>query len=129
MDRKPAFRPKPDPNALALGAWRAEDAAGVANENERRATRRYPVQSQAGAEPVRLVDLSLHGCCVGFARKVGYRPGQFIRLGFPGEREGVRAIVRWVEGSRIGVEFTHGLTSARMEAILMRDRNPVVIAL
>jgi hypothetical protein len=77
-------------------------------------------------EAVRLVDLSTHGCCLGFAATVDYRPGQFIRLGFSGEKDAVRAIVRWAEGVRIGAEFTSGMPTERIESILSESRSPMV---
>jgi hypothetical protein len=89
-------------------------------------TRHEPALAAQGPDPVRLVDLSTHGCCLGFAGRADYRPGQFIRLGFPGSADPVRAIVRWTEECRIGAEFTQGLPADRIEAILSGDRQPLI---
>jgi hypothetical protein len=93
---------------------------------ERRNRARHAMTPANSIEAVRLVDLSSNGCCLGFAEAVDYRPGQFVRLGFAGETEAVRAIVRWCEPARIGVEFTTGLTGARIDAILGESRAPLV---
>lgn len=127
MERKRNIQPDTDLRRAQSGAWRM--ATPVMADDERRASPRYAAQTQPRAEAVRLVDLSAHGCCLGFTHKADYRPGQFIRLGFQGESEGVRAIVRWAEGLRIGAEFTHGLTRDRIETILGQDRNPLVAPL
>ena len=66
----------------------------------------------------RLIDLSPHGCCLGLSRTGDYRPGQFIRLGLPGEAEPVHAIVRWTDAERMGAEFTRQLGTDRLDAIL-----------
>lgn len=92
---------------------------------ERRQHVRHEAAMPAGAEPVRLVDLSTFGCCLKFAGPADYRPGQFIRLGFAGQ-EMIRAIVRWVEPRRIGAEFTGALGQDRIEAILSGEAQPQV---
>jgi hypothetical protein len=127
MERKRNIQPEKQKRQAAAAIRKAAVAiANLPQEVERRNRARHeptPVQS---AEAVRLVDLSTHGCCLGFATTADYRPGQFIRLGFPGEIEAIRAIVRWTEGLRVGAEFTRGLPSHRIEAILGEDRNPMV---
>ena len=103
----------------------ARDLADTENA-ERRASQRRDMTPANSVEAVNLVDLSTHGCCLGFAAAVDYRPGQFIRLGFAGETEAVRAIVRWTAGERIGAEFTSELADARVEAILGEGQSPLV---
>jgi hypothetical protein len=95
-------------------------------KTERRGRTRHEPAAAVLSQPVRLVDLSTHGCCLGLASVADYRPGQFIRLGFPGESEPMRAIVRWIEDRRIGAEFTRGLAPDRIEAILSEERQPVI---
>lgn len=125
MERKRNIQPETERRRAEVGAWRAAPVPMPA-ELERRVSNRHEVQATHGAEPVRLVDLSVHGCYIGLATAADYRPGQFIRLGFPGEGDVIRAIVRWVEGLRIGAEFTRSLPSDRIDAILGQDRNPLV---
>ena len=93
---------------------------------ERRGAQRRDTTPADCVDAVRLVDLSTHGCCLGFAKAVDYRPGQFIRLGFSSEKEAVRAIVRWIKDERIGAEFTSDMADARVEAILDEGRSPMV---
>jgi hypothetical protein len=125
MERKRNIQPGTERRRAAAGDWRAV-AAPLPADLERRFGTRHEIHGTTGAETVRLVDLSVHGCCIGFAGAADYRPGQFIRLGFPGEHDVIRAIVRWVEGLRIGAEFTRSLPSERIEAILGQDGNPLV---
>lgn len=125
MERKRNIQPETERRRAQAGAWRMGNTP-MPPELERRVITRHEFQGTHGAEPVRLVDLSVHGCCIGLATAADYRPGQFIRLGFPGESDVIRAIVRWVEGLRIGAEFTRSLPSERIEAILGQDRNPLV---
>ena len=125
MERKRNIQPETERRRSEVGAWRAGNAP-LPDELERRVSKRHELQGAHGAEQVRLVDLSVHGCCIGLAAAAEYRPGQFIRLGFPGESEAIRAIVRWVEGLRVGAEFTRSLTGERIDAILKQDRNPLV---
>jgi hypothetical protein len=94
--------------------------------SDRRTNKRRDTTPAKSAAAVRLVDLSTHGCCLGFASGFEYRPGQFIRLGFTGESDAVRAIVRWTAGTRIGAEFTSDLSDARVEAILGQGHSPLV---
>jgi hypothetical protein len=127
MERKRNVQPDKEKRQAAAAIRKAAAAiAKLPHEVERRNRTRHEPPPVQGTEPVRLVDLSTHGCCLGFATTADYRPGQFIRLGFPGEVEAIRAIVRWTEGLRIGAEFTRGLPTQRIEAILGEDRNPMV---
>lgn len=105
----------------SLFALRAND--------DRRAAVRHEVPPAGTAQAVRLVDLSSHGCCLGFGARTDYRPGQFIRLGFAEGREVVSAIVRWTEGLRLGAEFTTHLTDDRIAAILGEGGSPLVALL
>lgn len=116
-DTAPAYSFFAEPAAITLPVAKAE----------RRQHTRHEAAMPAGAEPVRLVDLSTFGCCLKFAGPADYRPGQFIRLGFAGQ-EMIRAIVRWVEPRRIGAEFTGALAQDRIEAILDGEAQPVVAA-
>jgi hypothetical protein len=125
MERKRNIQPKAEARRAKAGKWRAA-AAPLPAEIERRVGTRHEIEIAPGSETVRLVDLSMYGCCIGFAAAAEYRPGQFIKLGFPGDSELVRAIVRWVEDLRIGAEFTRTLPSERIEAILGQDRSPLV---
>jgi hypothetical protein len=95
-------------------------------KTDRRGGIRHEPAAAIASQPVRLVDLSTHGCCLGFAAVSDYRPGQFIRLGLPGEAEPMRAIVRWIEDRRVGAEFTRGLAPDRIEAILAEERQPMI---
>jgi hypothetical protein len=115
MDRKRMIQPA-----------REAPVAAEHDEAERRGLQRRDTPPANSIEAVRLVDLSTHGCCLGFAKAVDYRPGQFIRLGFSGEKDAVRAIVRWIKDERIGAEFTSDLADAQVEAILDEGRSPVV---
>ncbi|KUR78217.1 PilZ domain-containing protein [Novosphingobium sp. FSW06-99] len=123
MERKRNIQPETEHRRNQPRAWRA---SALPAEPERRIGPRHEIATDANATPVRLVDLSINGCCIGFTTATDFRPGQFIRLGFPGESDVVRAIVRWTEGLRIGAEFTRSLPSERIEAILGQDRNPLV---
>jgi hypothetical protein len=125
MERKRNIQPMAE-RRRAEASLRRAIAAVLPPEPECRAKPRLEALTTAGAETVRLVDLSTHGCCLGFAATADYRPGQFIRLGFPGEAEPVRAIVRWTKGQRVGAEFTRGLSTDRIDAILGEDRHPMV---
>jgi len=109
MERKPSAASAPEDTAC-----------------DRRERKRQDTAPANSAATVRLVDLSTHGCCLGFAKGIEYRPGQFIRLGFSGENEAIRAIVRWTEGDRIGAEFTSDLTDSRVETILGQGSSPLV---
>ena len=127
MERKRNIQPaREQREAAARAARKAASAAAPPADRERRGRARREMTPTNSIEAVRLVDLSTHGCCLGFATTADYRPGQFIRVGFPGEIEAIRAIVRWTEGLRVGAEFTRGLPSQRIEAILGEDRNPMV---
>ena len=125
MERKRNIQPETERRRAEAGAWR-KSAAPLPDELERRVGTRHDMSHVLAGASVHLVDLSIHGCCIGFAEAADYRPGQFIRLGFPGESDMVRAIVRWVEGLRIGAEFTRTLSVDRIEAILAQNRNPQV---
>jgi hypothetical protein len=125
MERKRNIQPKAE-RRRAEATLRRAVAAVLPPEPERRAKPRLEAIVAHSTETVRLVDLSTHGCCLGFAVATDYRPGQFIRLGFPGEAEAIRAIVRWTEGLRVGAEFTRGLASNRIEEILGEERHPLV---
>jgi hypothetical protein len=125
MERKRNIQPGTEQRRNQAGAWRGS-AMTLPADHERRNATRHETLGKPHIEAVRLVDLSTHGCCLGFAKSADYRPGQFIRLGFPGDTEAVRAIVRWTEGLRIGAEFTRGLNSERIEAIIGADNNPMV---
>lgn len=132
MERKRNIQPDAERRRAEAAARRAEaeprySATSVfPSEIERRVGARARSANLQSAETVRLIDLSANGCCIGFTAKTDYRPGQFIRLGFPGEGEAVSAIVRWTEGLRVGAEFTRSLPSHRIDAILNEDRNPLV---
>ena len=125
MERKRNIQPVTERRRAEAGAWRAGNPPLPA-DLERRVSDRHGIAGTTGSEAVRLVDLSIHGCCIGLPNATDYCPGQFIRLGFPGESDVIRAIVRWVEGLRIGAEFTRTLPADRIEAILGQDRNPLV---
>jgi hypothetical protein len=125
MERKRNIQPETERRKSETAMRRALSAL-LPPEPERRTNPRFEAVQAQSAESVRLVDLSAHGCCIGFARKADFRPGQFIRLGLPGEAEAVRAIVRWVEDLRIGAEFTRSLPSDRIDRILGESRNPMV---
>ena len=125
MERKRNIQPAADRRSAELALRRAV-AAVMPPEPERRINPRREILAAQGAETVRLVDLSIHGCCLGFASQTDYRPGQFIRLGFPGEGEPIRAIVRWTDGPRVGAEFTRSLSGSRIEGILNEHRQPLV---
>ena len=125
MDRKRNIQPARQQREAAARAAR-EAAAAESVDSERRTRARRAMTPANSTEAVRLVDLSTHGCCLRFAATTEYRPGQFIRLGFSGEREAVRAIVRWTEGVRICAEFTCGLPADRIDAILSESRSPLV---
>ncbi|WP_420381610.1 PilZ domain-containing protein [Novosphingobium sp.] len=103
---------------------RKHDTAQAASE--RRIRKRQDLAPASNANAVRLVDLSTHGCCLHFAAAIEYRPGQFIRLGFTGETEAIRAIVRWTNSDRVGAEFTSDLSDARVKAILGQGAAPMV---
>lgn len=105
----------------SLFALRAND--------DRHAAVRQEAPLTGAAHAVRLVDLSSHGCCLGFGARADYRPGQFIRLGFAEGREVVSAIVRWTEDTRVGAEFTTHLTDDRIAAILGEGGTPLVALL
>lgn len=126
MDRKRNIQPAREQREAAARAARQAAATAPPVDSERRSRARREMTPANSTEAVRLVDLSTHGCCLGFAATVDYRPGQFIRLGFSGDREAVRAIVRWTEGARIGAEFTCGLPADRIDAILSESRSPLV---
>ncbi|WP_051280604.1 PilZ domain-containing protein [Novosphingobium acidiphilum] len=125
MERKRNIQPAAE-RRRAEAELRRQLAAVLPPEPERRANPRLEAIAAQSTETVRLVDLSTHGCCLGFTATADYRPGQFIRLGFPGEAEAIRAIVRWTEGQRVGAEFTRGLPSDRIDAILGEERHPMV---
>jgi hypothetical protein len=125
MERKRNIRPAADRRSAETALRRAL-AAVMPPEPERRINPRLEALAAQSAETVRLVDLSIHGCCLGFSAPTDYRPGQFIRLGFPGEAEPIRAIVRWTDGPRIGAEFTRSLPGHRIEVILSEERQPLV---
>lgn len=125
MERKRNVQPAAD-RRKSEAAMRQALTALLPPEPERRTNPRFEAIQAQSAEAVRLVDLSAHGCCIGFVHKADYRPGQFIRLGLPGEAEAVRAIVRWVEDLRIGAEFTRSLPTDRIDRILGESRNPMV---
>ncbi len=118
MDRKRNITPARHPHNIPVGVGHAG--------SERRGRKRRDMTPANSIEAVRLVDLSTHGCCLGFATAVDFRAGQFIRLGFSCEKDAVRAIVRWTEGERIGAEFTSDLADERVEAILGEGRSPMV---
>ena len=127
MHRKRNIQPETERQRTDAIARKTRAAMYMAQANDdRRSQIRHEAFPAPGTETVRLVDLSPHGCCLGFAAKADYRPGQFIRLGFAGGRDAVSAIVRWTEGLRVGAEFTQGLPADRIEAILGESANPLV---
>lgn len=125
MERKRNIQPATERRRAEAGAWR-KVAAALAVEPKGRADTRHETSGAAASATAWLVDLSIHGCCIAFGEAADYRPGQFIRLGFAGDGDVVRAIVRWVEGPRIGAEFTRTLSSENIEAMLAQNRNPQV---
>jgi hypothetical protein len=125
MQRKRNIQPKAARERAEAGAWR-QSAAPMPVALERRVGARHDLPHSMAGTSVQLIDLSMHGCCIGFGESADYRPGQFIRLAFAGENDGVRAIVRWVEGLRIGAEFTRTLAVDRIEDILAQSRNPQI---
>ena len=65
------------------------------------------VEHQTDPQPVTIADLSRHGCCLE-GNCAALRPGQFIsiKIGRIGQ---LAVIVRWVDETRAGVEFTRAL--------------------
>jgi hypothetical protein len=127
MERKRNIQPDAERRRADGAARRAQDALlGSPANDDRRAHLRHETAIPAKPVPVRLVDLSAHGCCLGFSDKADYRPGQFIRLGFTGGSQAISAIVRWTEGMCIGAEFTQALSIGRIEAIIGADEHPLV---
>lgn len=125
MERKRNIQPATERRRAEAGAWR-KVAAPLAMTPEGQANTRHEASTTAASAAARLIDLSIYGCCIGFGEAGDYRPGPFIRLGFAGEGDVVRAIVRWVEGPQIGAEFTRTLSSENIEAMLAQNRNPQV---
>ena len=66
MERKRNIQPQAERRRAEAGAWRAAPAP-MPTELERRVSNRHEFQGAHASEPVRLVDLSVHGCCIGLA--------------------------------------------------------------
>ena len=65
------------------------------------------VEHQTDPQPVTIADFSRHGCCLE-GDCAGLRPGQFISIKI-GKIGRLAVIVRWVDETRAGVEFTRAL--------------------
>ena len=130
MERKRNIQPETERRRAEAARRKAYASLFAIHANDdRRANPRREAAVGGPAQAVRLVDLSSHGCCLGFAARADYRPGQFIRLGFSEGRDVVSAIVRWTEGARLGAEFTNHLADDRIDAILGEGGSPLVALL
>lgn len=88
----------------------------VEGEGEARHHERYGASTDAamrpfrsGSEPVRVVDISTHGC--GFESRWPFREGMMALLYLPG-LEPWAATIKWWEDGRGGVEFLRPLHRA-----------------
>lgn len=95
-------------------------AASQDTLDDRRRERRHPTRFEATLEysqgrrlAVLLADISLHGCCVQTEEEAP-RQGAFVSIGLD-EHSMLPAIVRWVRGSAIGMEFLRAIPSDRVE--------------
>ncbi|WP_232281066.1 PilZ domain-containing protein [Novosphingobium nitrogenifigens] len=108
-------------------------------EDDRRRDRRFTPQAEASPSPdIRLVDISMLGCCLAFAAPSGLRPGQFVTLRLACldlanlDRETaceIRAIVRWNENRRVGLEFTRSLPAPLIDAVLDGGGSGIAVAM
>jgi len=127
VERKRNVQPETDKRLTSAAIRKAaEQIADMPHEVERRNRGRQVLAPVQATETVRLVDLSTHGCSLGFAVATALRQGQFVRLAFHGQSDAVRAIVRWSDGCRVGVEFTRGLPGPAIDAILGGDSDSLV---
>lgn len=88
--------------------------------DDRRRERRHRTQfeailqfSQGRRLTVLLADLSLHGCCVQIDSEAP-RQGAFVSVGLD-EGSMLPAIVRWIRGSAVGMEFLRAIPPERVE--------------
>lgn len=88
---------------------------GPTRDNRRLERIRAAVRSAAAG--LRLVDVSAFGCQFeGGALEEG-RIGQFVEIDF-GSDILTRAIIRWSEPNRMGVEFTRPLAGAQVDTVI-----------
>lgn len=95
-------------------------AASEDTLDDRRRERRHATRFEATLEmsqgrriSVLLADVSLHGCCVQ-ADAEPPRQGAFVSIGLD-EHAMLPAIVRWVRGAAIGMEFLRAIPPERFE--------------
>lgn len=100
--------------AIIGGLAECGDSAGAIVER-RRSPRLRPLLPVA--EGPALADVSPYGCQIHSARSIDFRPGQFVEIDF-GDDSPLRAIVRWSDAARLGLEFTRALAVARLDALL-----------
>lgn len=88
--------------------------------DDRRRERRHVTRFDATLEmsqgrrlPVLLADISLHGCCVEIDGEAP-RQGAFVSIGLD-ERSMLPAIVRWVRGNAVGMEFLRAIPADQFE--------------
>jgi hypothetical protein len=95
-----------------------------ADADRRRAVRQHAAQDQAGGfaggptgRPQRIFDISRFGCQVEIGGLSDGANGQFVEIDFGGTLV-TRAIIRWADHARLGLEFTRPLGSAQVEGLL-----------
>ena len=72
---------------------------------------------RSAATGLRLVDVSAFGCLFEGGALEDGRIGQFVEIDF-GSNILTRAIIRWSEPNRMGMEFTRPLSAANVDAVL-----------
>ncbi|WP_295528949.1 hypothetical protein [Novosphingobium sp. Chol11] len=71
----------------------------------------------SGAAGLRLVDVSAFGCQFEGGALEDGRVGQFVEIDF-GSDIITRAIIRWSEPNRMGLEFTRPLAGAQVDKVV-----------
>ena len=69
---------------------------------------------------MRLVDISDFGCQFEGSALEEWRIGQFVEIDFGGNIL-ARAMIRWCEPYRVGVEFSRALSNANVNAVVTGD--------
>ena len=93
--------------------------------DHRRVPRQRPGEAQTGRVPgsiQRIFDISRYGCQIEANDLADGANGQFVEIDFG--TVVTRAIIRWSDRARLGLEFTRPLGSAQVDT-LMADPTPI----
>ncbi len=78
---------------------------------------RFRTATRSALGAIRLVDVSDFGCQFEVGALEEWRIGQFVEIDFGGNIL-ARAIIRWCEPYRMGLEFSRALSNANVNAVV-----------